>query len=124
MRSSAAFILAVFFIVIQMFFISGCTQTVSSPSDELIMSSWSLNDDKGNDIKLTFSDDSAAFSVNCDNKSTSVNISGFCELSQDSFVIHDNATGVVFAFRYKLHFDSIDLSYDNGTVRLNKVTDN
>lgn len=99
--------------------LSGCKRTVSSPSDEIRLYSWSAELDNGNTATLRFKDDNADFKVN--NKDFSLDISGYCHIEDDSISVYDNSTEEYYRFIYTLHGDSLELGYMGGTIKLSKI---
>ncbi len=71
------------------------------------------------EVLLDFKDNNATFKAKFPDDEKLV-LSGFCELYDDSFVIHDNNTKYSYEFLYIVHFDRVELIYDNNTVSLYK----
>ncbi len=111
-------IVCVIFVVITLV-LSGCTKTVTNPADELTGSKWYAQLENGNEITLEFIDDKACLTLSLSGKK-SATISGLCELSDTAFVIHDEDTKIPFAFYYIVHFDRVEIIYDENTVSLYK----
>lgn len=96
----------------------GCTRVIRDASDELVMYSWSTVLEGGAEVSLTFEDEDAAFSVkNGENSST---VKGYCVLSSDQFVIIDEKTEESYTFDYILRGDSVELSYQNSLIILER----
>lgn len=116
LRSTLCFALA----FMLSFTLSGCTRQIKNSADELTLHSWSAQLENGNTIDLSFSDDNATLMLTVKDNDP-VTLSGFCEISDSEFVIHDSAFGV-YPFSYIVHFDRVELTYDSNTVSLNKST--
>ncbi len=98
-----------------------CSRAITSSADELTAHSWQAQLDNGNTITLSFDMDNATLALAYADD-TEVNIEGLCELSDTSFVIHDSDTFSSYKFDYIVHFDSVDITYGNTTVSLNKIS--
>lgn len=106
--------------ILFMFILCGCSETVSSYSDELSLNNWSATLDNKAKVSLEFEDDDAVFEIVLSDKQKVV-ISGLCEIDQSRFVIHDRATKTPYAFSYIVHFDRVEIVYDENTVSLYKT---
>lgn len=98
-----------------------CSRCVINSGDELTLNTWQTQFDNGNVVSLSFDADNATFSLTYSDK-TKVELCGLCELSNTSFVIHDNDTLSEYKFDYIVHFDSVDITYADTTVSLNKIS--
>lgn len=96
-----------------------CTKVIDNCADELVSSRWSATLDNGNTITLYFAGDGAVLMVRFSDD-TSVSIYGLCEISDISFVIHDIKSMSAFAFNYIVHFDRVEVIYNQNTVVLYK----
>ncbi|MBQ8860882.1 MAG: hypothetical protein IJ015_06065 [Ruminococcus sp.] len=101
------------------FILCSCTQVVKNNADELKMGEWHASLDNESEITLSFIDDLATLEVT-NKDSESVCISGLSEVSDTDFVIHDNKTQMPFAFSYIVHFDRVEIIYEENTVSLYK----
>ena len=110
---------AVFCAVLMSASLCACERVIRGPADELTMFSWSSTFDNGNKVSLSFDSDSAVFSAQGDG--LDLDISGYCLVGDDSFVICDDDTGFNYRFGYIVHGDSVELSYDGGSVALDKI---
>ncbi len=107
-------------IIITSLALCSCTKAVANVSDELTASKWCSTFENGNCVYLSFEDDEADLTLSTSDKK-SFTISGFCEISDSQFVIHDKETSSSFAFKYVVNFDSIDIVYDEHTLSLGKL---
>ena len=99
--------------------LSSCCRVVRGPAVEITMFSWYCEQDNGNTLKLSFHDNKADFFAN--NSDFSLSLSGTCMIDNSSFVICDEETGFSFPFTYVLHGDSLELTFGDGTLTLDKV---
>lgn len=97
----------------------GCTRIVRSPADELCMSRWGTETQNGNRAELTFDGQYACFSVV--NQSFELRIEGDCFVDDTTLVISDEATQMNYRFTYLLHGDSVELTFGDGTLILEKT---
>lgn len=109
---------AVIALVLVSLFLSGCTRTIKGPSDELTLSSWGAELTNGNRVSLSFDEEQAEFSAH--NDSFDLFVSGIYLIDHERLVISDTATKMNYAFCYHLHGDSVELTFDEGTIILNK----
>ena len=91
---------------------------IRGPGDELRLYSWSGEWENGNTASLTFDEGSAAFEVN--NDAYKLSIGGLCSMTDESFVILNEADGVGYTFSYTLHGDCVELFYKDGSLTLDK----
>ncbi|MBQ7133266.1 MAG: hypothetical protein IJO20_02100 [Ruminococcus sp.] len=103
-----------------LFTFSACTKAVNNSADELKLNKWSAQLDNGGVVTLSFSGDYATLKLT-DSELKTYEISGLCEISATTFVIHDELTEMPFAFTYIVHFDSVEIVCDGNTVSLNKL---
>ena len=100
----------------------GCRRVIAGPRDELVQFSWSYENENGSRYSLAFGDDGYAnFSVRSD--AEPLTLSGLCTVYDDHFVICDEGTTVLYTFCYTLYGDCVELTYDEGTLTLDKVKD-
>lgn len=99
----------------------GCRRVIESPRDELVQFEWSAQQENGNVLSLSFHDDGAA-RFTAENSDYTLSLSGLCTVYDDHFVICDTATDSLYSFGYTLHGDCVELSFDGGTVSLDKQT--
>ena len=102
------------------FCLCSCERVIANKADELTFSSWRGEFENGNSITLSFSGHNASFVIS-EKDSNKVTIYGFCEISENEFVIHDSTTKSSFAFGYDVYFDHVDIVYDNYTLSLGKI---
>lgn len=107
-------------VLIALLLLSSCEKSIENYADELTLYSWKASFDNGNSAKLCFENDTACFTLKT-GSGQNAKISGFCEISNDIFVIHDDYTGCAYAFKYKVNFDSVDIIYDETTLSLCKI---
>ena len=98
--------------------LSGCTETVHGPRDEIRQFDWEAKMDNGNVAELSFCDSEAAFTVQ--NSDYVIDVMGLCSLTDDSIVIISDEDDVSYRFDYELHGDSVDLSYGGDKITLEK----
>lgn len=101
------------------FLLCSCENTITTYADELTSYSWSAILENESEVMLSFKDDNATFKVEFPDSQKLV-LSGFCELYDSSFVIHDTKTKYRYKFDYIVHFDRVELVYDDNTVSLYK----
>ena len=99
--------------------LTSCTRTIRSASDELPMFQWEAQYDNGNHASLIIEDDIAEFCV--DNDAFALNLSGDYLIDDDSLTIFDNTTQMSYHFGYLIHGDSVELTFGDGTIVLNKI---
>ena len=110
------------FLLALMMILCGCRRVIESPRDELVQFRWSAKNENGDTLSLTFGDDgSASFSVR--NDADELVLNGLCAVYDDHFVICDDRTDSLYSFGYMLHGDCVDLTYDDGSLTLDKVND-
>lgn len=97
-----------------------CTDAVINNADELRLNKWSAGLDNGGNISLSFSGDYATLMLT-NSELEEYTVSGLCEISDTLFVIHDKSADTPFAFSYIVHFDSVEILYEENTVRLYKT---
>lgn len=107
-------------LIICVFILSSCDKQIKNYADELTSSNWKSVYDNGNTAQLNFENDNACFILTT-SSNNKAQISGFCEISDDSFVIHDDKTNTAFVFKYKVNFDCVDIIYDENTLSLKKI---
>ena len=95
-----------------------CERVIRGPADELTMFSWSSDFDNGDRVSLSFDGVNAVFGARGDG--LDLDISGYCLVGDESFVICDEDTSCSYRFGYTVHGDSVELSYDGGAVTLDK----
>lgn len=103
-------------IIVLSAFLFGCTRVITDASDELVMNAWGKSFDNGAEVSLMFDDDKATFSYH--NGDIEAEISGVYVVSCDAFTICDDEN---YTFSYILHGDSLELSYNNSTIILEKA---
>lgn len=101
------------------FILCGCSRTIESERDEIRQYDWAGEFDNGNTAELSFFDSNAAFCMT-DSSDESLDIVGLCSLTDDSIVIIDDCDDISYEFGYKLHGDSVELSYHGDSVTLMK----
>ena len=106
-------------VMVLVFMLCGCSETVNSYSEELILNSWNATLNNGDKMTLSFSGDDATLKLVLKDDEKVV-ISGFCELDENYFVIHDEVTKIPYAFSYIVHFDRVEIVYGENTVSLYK----
>lgn len=107
------------FLLIAVLLLSACTHVVTGSADELCMYSWKGETDGGVSAALQF--DGMQGSLAVEYPDTSMDISGFCIVSDDSLIICDDQTGFDYTFGYKLYGDRVELSFDSGQISLKKM---
>ena len=115
LRFSACCLLLVFVL----FTLCACTDAVVNTADELRLNTWSAELYNGGVVSLSFSGDFATLKLE-NSELEEFAVSGLCEISDTAFVIHDENTDAPFAFTYIVHFDSVEILYEENTVRLYK----
>lgn len=100
----------------------GCRRVIETPRDELVQFSWYTEEENGNILSLSFSGEGAA-DLTIEGGAEPLTLSGLCAVYDDHFVICDTRTEYLYTFSYVLHGDCIDLTFDEGTVTLDKVND-
>lgn len=103
-----------------MFITSSCSLAVDSNADELTASSWSTTLENSNEINLSFTDDNATLTILFAD-GEKCKISGFCEVGDSGFVIHDSLSNTPYAFEYVVYFDRVELIFESNTVSLYKT---
>lgn len=98
--------------------LSGCARVIDSEKDEIRLSKWEGAYENGKTVALRFEDSSAFFSVR--GKDIALDIEGLCSLTDDSFMIFDEKSGLSYRFDYILHGDRIELSYRGDSIELEK----
>lgn len=101
-------------------FLCSCERVVDNCGDELVMSSWCSKSENGNTVTLTFCDDNAKLELKASDDSKTV-IEGLCELSADTFIIHDTETHTSFLFEYSLDYNAVDIIYEGEVLTLSKL---
>lgn len=101
--------------------LSGCSRVIRGPRDEIRLYAWEKEFENGNAAELSFSDSKADFSVK--SSDFSLKIYGLCSLTDENFVILNEADGIGYTFDYTLHGDCIDLSYRGDTITLDKKSE-
>lgn len=108
--------------LIVLLLLCGCTQNAPSYKTELINSAWKVKAEGGAEAVLEFSgeadDLSAEFTIT--NADKTVKISGNCLADEQSFVIFDGSVMQNYAFDYLPKGDTLDLTYNNKTITLQK----
>lgn len=99
-----------------------CSPVVRNTADELTLNSWQTTLDNGNIVTLEFSSDYATLTLSIKDSDT-ITISGLCECDDDSFIIYDEVCNIAYPFFYDVHFDCVDITYDENTLSLDKITD-
>lgn len=107
--------------VVFILLLCGCTQVVNSPADELKASNWQGVYDNGTQAGLEFGADHNAVLTLKTNDGKTVVISGGCIVNDETFMITDPKMGEGFTAGYKLHGDSVEITYHNNVVKLNKM---
>lgn len=98
--------------------LSSCVPAAETPADELRQFSWSVEAEDGKTASLRFEDTTATLTV--ESADLKLKISGLCVLTDERMMICDRATSVNYTFAYVLHGDSVELSYNGGTISLDK----
>ena len=101
------------------FLLCSCENTITTYADELTSCSWSATLENEAELALDFTDDNATLKADFPD-GEELCLSGFCELYDSTFVIHDTKTKYQYKFDYIVHFDRVELIYDNNTVSLYK----
>ena len=102
--------------------LSGCTQSqITSKADELMANKWFSSDKFGKEIALSFTQNNAELEVKTDD--FSCKIIGIALVDEQTVKIFDNTLKQTYSFDYNLYGDKIEITYDENTVELNKVTD-
>ena len=101
------------------FFLCSCSDEIKSEKDELSAYAWSAELENKTAVTLSFSEDKATLKAELQ-KGEKLTLSGFCELYDDYFVIHDEKTKYPYEFFYNVHFDRVELIYGDNTVSLYK----
>lgn len=109
-------------IVVITMILSGCTQSqVASTADELMANEWFADDKFGKEISLSFTQDTAELKVKTND--FSCKLIGTALVDEQTVKIFDNTLKQTYSFDYNLYGDKIEITYDENTVVLNKVTD-
>lgn len=102
--------------------LSGCTQAqITSKADELMANEWFASDKFGKEIALSFTEDTAELEVKTND--FSCKIIGTVLVDEQAIKIFDNTLKQTYSFNYSLYGDKIEITYEENTVELNKVTD-
>ena len=112
-------IITAIFVITAALTLASCSRTVRSPKDELTMFIWRSELDSANTVELSFRDDRASFSMR--NESFIMTLGGHCIVDDTTFVICDDETRENYSFSYILRGDSVELSYNGGTIVLDKA---
>ena len=117
LRKKIAFIMITLWICVTL---CACRADFSSPADEIRLFSWRGETENGNTAELSFVDDEAVLTAHSDK--WDVQISGLCALTDHTLVICDTNSEMNYTFRYQIHGDRIELTYDSGTIVLDKIS--
>ena len=98
--------------------LSSCVPAVETPADELRQYTWSAEAENGKTATLRFDDTTATLTVESDD--FTLNLSGLCVLTDERLTICDRATSVNHTLSSILHGDRVELSYNSGTISLQK----
>lgn len=110
------------FIAVITMILSGCTQSqITSKADELMSNEWFASDKFGKEISLLFTQDTVELKVKTNDFSGK--IIGTVLVDEQTVKIFDNTLKQTYSFDYSLYGDKIEITYDEHTVELNKVTD-
>ncbi len=107
-------------IVLSVLFLVGCTKTIETSSDELVASDWYVKLENDNEISLEFNDDNATMEFLFSDEEK-LCISGFCEVSDNKFIIYDKNTKTPYVFEYIVQFDRVFVNFFTNTVSLYKI---
>ena len=83
------------------------------------MFSWRSELESGKTVTLSFTDTDAELTAH--GEDFDLRVSGDCFIDDGSFVICDSATSMNYSFDFILHGDSVELSYDGGSIILDKM---
>lgn len=98
----------------------GCSQVVATSADELKANKWFGELKNGTQVSLSFEYTSALLCIKTNADEGISKISGGCLVTDHDFIITDSSIGQIIHIDYKLNGDSVDLTYNNNTVKLNK----
>lgn len=102
--------------------LTGCTQTqIVTKADELMANEWCANDKFGKEISLSFGENTAELKVKT--KDFTGKIAGTALVDEQTVKIFDNTLKESYSFNYTLYGDKIDITYNEDTIELSKVTD-
>ncbi len=100
---------------------SGCTQKqITSPQDELVLYEWGKSDKFGKEISLSFADDTAQLKIKTTDFDYS--IAGDVLIDNETIKIYDNNLKQSYSFNYVLYGDKIEITYNENTLELDKIT--
>ena len=110
-------VVALFYLIICVMFCS-CTQNTSGYSYELTSSKWKTTLNGGAEVSLSFSDDTANFTIKNSDKSTQ--IKGKFIADEETFVIFVPEICQNYGFAYVPKGNTLDISYNGNTITLEK----
>lgn len=110
-------VVALFYLIICVMFCS-CTQNTSGYSYELTSSKWKTTLNGGAEVSLSFSDDTANFTIKNSDKSTQ--IKGKFIADEETFVIFVPEICQNYGFSYTPKGNTLDLTYNGKTITLEK----
>ena len=96
----------------------GCVPVADTPADELRQYSWSTSTEYGCEAALSF--DGLRAGLDVKKAGLSMEISGVYALTDDKLTIFDEEGGESLTFGYKLYGDRVELSFEGGTLSLEK----
>lgn len=99
---------------------SSCQQVDYTAPQELKSYSWYSTNENGTEITLSFSEDTANFSIKGDEEIT-CNISGRCVTDESTIIIFDLSMAENLVLEYKIFGDHITLTYGGYTISLVKL---
>ena len=98
--------------------LAGCERAILTSADELTANRWGTVTENSNRAELFFEEDTATFRVH--SESFTLTVSGIYTADDEALLIHDDETHLDYRFNYLLHGDSIELTYGDGTLVLEK----
>lgn len=96
--------------------LGGCSSEALGYQSELTASAWSAQLDGGARVRLSFSGDSARFTI--ENGGERADIGGSYIADESTFVIFVPETGQNYAFDYTPKGDTLELKWEGGTLTL------
>ncbi len=97
-----------------------CTQrAIGSQADELRVNSWSGSGEYSTTIHLSFDGTKASFDIHSMG-GADTRLYGDCLVDDHTILLTDSRLKKSLEFDYELSGDEVKLSYDGGTINLNK----
>lgn len=100
-----------------------CTQqSVTSKEDELKINSWSGSGEYCTTVFLSFDGTKANFDIHSMGGATT-SLYGDCVVDEDKILLTDSRLKKSLEFNYEIEGDKMTLTYNGGTINLNKDND-